>query len=118
MKINRVWVLVGGVFLIIGAVLPWLTKTICMMPPPGPFCVTRYISGMDSFAPLCPASSGSFTAAGGVILVLIALYEDRRASRVYSTIAIIVSLLCLFPVAGAVFFAPVVSEETYLRLPD
>ncbi len=116
-RIHQLLVGIGGILLALGAVLPWLTNTICMMPPPGPFCVTRYVSGIESFAPVCPASSGSVTAAVGVVLLLVALYEYGRTGQVYSTLAPAVSALCLFPIMGAVLFPPIVSEDHFSPWP-
>jgi hypothetical protein len=80
MKIYRVQVFISGILLMVGASLPWAT-------------VTNYPTGASIHFGALNGDS-TYTAIGGLILLVEALLVKGEPGHIYSRVAVNVSLLC------------------------
>jgi hypothetical membrane protein len=83
--ITRAFVIAGGLLLIVGAVMPWLTLT-NDNPFPGFPAVCTGLQGNESY-------NGN-TLLGGLILVLIGIFRKDEPGKSFSMFGVIVSVLC------------------------
>jgi hypothetical protein len=95
MKIYRLLVLVGGILLMVGAVLPWAS---------GPSSSYYITTGLEISRSSGVGEGCMHTAGAGGILVLIALVHRGKPGKSYSRLATAISVLCGLLLAGAAFF--------------